>query len=84
MPRTFNNRGQLLLGDDALPPGTTAAAADIDPNAPVGSPDNPLQLPPMTVSVAPATFTWAQLLQPPYIYLLVGAIVAGAFFSKKR
>ena len=87
--RTFDNRG---LGDDALPADlqdiVDQAAVDTgQATAPVGSPSNPLALPTMNVSV-PATqvsFSLASLLQPPYVYLLVGgAIFAAWHFSKKN
>jgi hypothetical protein len=83
--RTFDNQG---LGDDALPAGTTAASVDTpDPLSSIGTPANPLQLPTMTVSV-PATqigFSLASLLQPPFVYWLVGAgVLAAWYYNGKR
>lgn len=66
---TFDERGNLL-GDD-------------DTAAPVGTPDNPLQLDTMTVT-APAPFDLNSLLQPPYVYFVVAAIAWAAWWYEEH
>jgi len=77
--RTFDAKGRLL-GDSTLTPDfqsmVDAAAPIVDTNQP--------DLPAITVTAAPVSFSWAQLFQPPYIYLLAGAALFLAFtYSKK-
>jgi hypothetical protein len=72
--RTFDARGHLL-GDTSVD-----TAAPIDASAAVA----PAAVPALTVSVAPATFTLAQLLQPPYIYFVVAALGIAAWLYRER
>jgi hypothetical protein len=67
---TFDADGHLL-GDDAS-------------SAPVGTPDNPLQLDTMTVTAAPPSF-FDSLLQPPLVYFLViGIGIAAYLYERER
>jgi hypothetical protein len=86
--RTFDNRGRLL-GDDALPPDlqNIANQAAVDTGqASAGTPGNPLMLDTMTVTAPalPGGLSFAQLLQPPYVYFLVGAIAFAAYVYSSR
>lgn len=67
---TFDANGRLLGDDESA--------------APVGTPDNPLQLDTMTVTAAPAPFDLNLLLQPPYVYFLVVAIGLAAYLYESR
>jgi hypothetical protein len=79
--RTFNNRGQLL-GDDSLPPDLQSMVDEANAGTPAAS--TVLSLPEMTVTAAAeAPFSLAQLLQPPYIYILAGALALAAYLYSK-
>ena len=79
--RTFDQRGRLL-GDDALPPDLQSFVDESNAGTPAAS--SVMSLPEMTVTAAaPSTFNWAALLQPPYLYFLVGAVALAAYLYSK-
>lgn len=91
MRALIDQRGRFL-GDDPLPPDLQSfvdqsadpATGIADPTAPIGSAANPLQLPTMTVSVAPASFSLQQLLKPPYLYWVMAGVALFAYLNKGK
>jgi hypothetical protein len=91
--RTFDARGRLL-GDDSTDAIDAAVQTQLDtdvasvsaaPAAAVGTPGNPLALPAMTVTGPPSvSFSWAQLLTPPYVYFLVAGLGLAAYLYRKK
>jgi hypothetical protein len=82
---TFDNRGRLLGDTDVQAQLDADVAAG--PGAPgaVGTPGNPMQLPAMTVTgPAAVSFSWAQLLQPPYVYMVIAALGIAAWLYKDK
>ena len=80
--RTYDNRGRLL-GDSTLTPDFQSMVNDA--SAPAAPADDSTMLAPITVTASPLSFTWTQLFQPPFIYLLAAGAVFLAFtYSKKR
>jgi hypothetical protein len=82
--RTFDNRGMGDLSPDVQAQLDADVASGAGAPAPVGSPSNPLQLPTMTVTAAPVSFSLAQLLQPPYIYFVVAALGLAAYLYRGK
>lgn len=79
--RTFDSRGNLL-GDDTLSPDLQSFVDEANAGTSSGG---VMQLPPMTVTAsALPPFNFAALLQPPYLYFLVGAIALAAYLYSKE
>jgi hypothetical protein len=80
--RTFDAKGRLL-GDTLSPDeATLVSQAALD----TGQASDTVNLPPMTVSVNPAAAgaSLAQLLQPPYVYFIVGGIALATYLYSQR